>query len=286
LKPAGRRYALATGIALATGDLIAFCDADGFVLPDSLRNLVSRFSAPDTAAVTGQDEAENEASGFTARMQGAGRFLACRVLQAAESVTGSVSCLTSPLMAFRRDRINEALDEWLAQQISEDPDEFGTTDGLIGCILRRGGRVVYESGARIVLPVPDRFPEARTRLFRTQVARLEESLRTPGWPRSARPLALLPIHGGILLTLVSPFLVLRALVWLARMRRPEPLLCLVCVFIVYALACSLYLLFKRPRSCVPGFFFWGLFSLWTVVQSIGVLFAAGRPRVAADRAVS
>lgn len=276
LEPAGLRYALTTGVALATGQLIAFCDQDGALQPDSLRNLVSRFADPDTAAIVGRAEAANEPDGFWARVRGAGLFLCGRILRAAESISGSVACLSSPLMAFRRGVLNEALDEWLAQRLLEDPASFGTAHGLVGCILRRGGRVAYEHTARIAVRAPVRVAEFGASLFRDWVDRIEEDARTPGWPRPTLPMALLPVRMGTLLALLSPFLLLRALSLLARDGRVGPILCLGVLFAVFALACGAVLLLRQPRGAGAGFAFGIGFASLTILLSPGIFWGALR----------
>lgn len=277
LEPAGRRYALTTGVALATGSLIAFCDPDGGLPPDALRNLVSRFADPDVAAVAGRAEVSNEPEGLLARIRGAAAFLSGRVLRAAENASGAVSCLSTPLLAFRRGALNEALDEWLAQRIQEDPASFGTAHGLIGCILRRGGRVAYEHTARIAVRAPIGFAEFGARFFRNWADRIEEDARTPGWPRANLPLGLLPIRGGTLLALLSPFLFLRALAMVARDGRPGPILCLGALFAAYALACGAVLLFRRPRGAGAGLA-WGILSVFlTILLSPGIFLRVLRP---------
>ena len=283
LEPAGRRYALTTGVALATAPLIAFCDPDGALQPDSLRNLVSRFADPDVAVVAGRAEVANEQEGGLPRIRGAAHFLSGRILRAAESLSGSVSCLSSPLMAFRRSVLNEALDEWLAQRLLEDPASFGTAHGLIGCILRRGGRGVYEHSARVAVRAPVRFTEFGAGFFRDWVDRIEEDARTPGWPRANLPLALLPVRIGTLLALLSPFLLLRALDVFVRGGRVGPILCLGVLFAIFTLACGAVLLLRRPRGAGSGLACGILFVLLTILLSPGIFLTNLRASLPARR---
>jgi len=200
----GKRHALATGVALSTGEVLVFIDSDSFLDPDALRNLTNRFRDPRVAAVTGHCDVENVWSNMLTRMQSVRYFIAFRVMKAAESIFGAVTCLSGPLTAYRRGPLMEVMDDWLNQTFLGHPATFGDDRSLTNNLLRRGYIVQYEYKARTTTIVPDKHLKFLRQQMRWKRSWFRESTIAFGFMWRQQPLMALSFYLGFLLPLISP----------------------------------------------------------------------------------
>lgn len=186
----GKRNALASGVRMATGEIIVFIDSDSFLEPDALRNMTRRFVEPDVAAVTGHCDVENHWTNLLTKMQAVRYYVAFGVMKAAESVFDSVNCLSGPMAAYRRSVLMSVLDEWDSQTFLGKPATYGDDRSLTNSLLRRGHRVLYESSARVTTYVPEDYSTFYRQQLRWKRSWFRESLRAcvfmwkcpPLWP--------------------------------------------------------------------------------------------------------
>ena len=262
-KSAGKRHALAAGVALATGQIITFIDSDSFLQPDALRKLVNRFSDPQVAAVTGHCDVENVWSNFLTRMQTVRYFVAFRVMKAAESVFDSVTCLSGPIAGYRREVLQEILPEWLSQTFMGRPATFGDDRSLTNSLLRRGYKVVYEAEARVTTLVPEKHGVFLRQQLRWKRSWFRESLIAASFMWRRQPLMALSFYLGFLLPLLGPAIVVRALIYVPLVQHTSPLMYIVGIALMSALMSSTYLLYKRSRLWLYGtaFCFYYMFVL-------------------------
>jgi hyaluronan synthase len=254
-KNAGKRHALAAGVGLATGEVIVFIDSDSFLAPDALRRLVNRLADPMVAAVTGHCDVENIWTNRLTRMQTVRYFIAFRVMKAAESVFGSVTCLSGPIAAYRREVLQAVMPEWLGQRFMGRPATFGDDRSLTNSLLRRGYQVVYESRARVTTLVPESHRVFLRQQLRWKRSWFRESLIACSFMWRREPLMALSFYLGFLLPLMGPAIVLRALVYVPLVQRTSPLMYIVGITLMSALMSSTYLLFRRSRLWFYGIFF-------------------------------
>ncbi|MBP7275703.1 MAG: glycosyltransferase [Kiritimatiellae bacterium] len=259
----GKRHAMAAGVEVATGEIIAFVDSDSFVAPDALRMLVSRMLRRRVPAVTGHCEAENEWTNSLTRMQAVRYFVSFRVMKAAESLFGSVTCLSGPLAAYRRDVLEEVLPEWLNQKFLGQSATFGDDRGLTNALLRRGHDVEYEAQARCTTLVPEDHRTFLRQQMRWKRSWFRESLRAVAFMWRRPPFMAISFYLGFLLPILAPMIVLRALVYVPLAQRQTPLTYLAGVAIMSALISSVYLMLKRSRLWIYGvpFCFYYMFIL-------------------------
>ncbi len=262
-KNAGKRHALATGTELATGEVIAFIDSDSFVEPDTLRNLVNRFSDPKVAAITGHCDVENAWPNMLTRMQAVRYFIAFRIMKAAESVFDCISCLSGPIAVYRREQLELIMPEWLNQMFMGQPATFGDDRSLTNSLLRRGYKVVYESKARVTTLVPETHKEFLHQQLRWKRSWFRECLIASTFMWRKEPLMALSFYLGFLLPLMAPAIVFRALLYVPLVQRTSPLMYILGIMLMSALLSSTYLLYKRSRLWVYGtvFCFYYMFVL-------------------------
>ena len=262
-KQAGKRHALATGVGLATGQVITFIDSDSFIQPDALRHLVNRFSDPKVAAVTGHCDVENIWTNMLTRMQTVRYFIAFRVMKASESVFDSVTCLSGPIAAYRREILQAVMPEWLNQMFMGRPATFGDDRSLTNSLLRRGYKVVYECKARVTTLVPERQSEFLRQQLRWKRSWFREMLIASSFMWRREPLMVVSFYLGFILPLLGPAIVIRALIYVPLVQRTSPLMYIFGITLMSALMSSTYLLYKRSRIWFYGtvFCFYYMFVL-------------------------
>jgi cellulose synthase/poly-beta-1,6-N-acetylglucosamine synthase-like glycosyltransferase len=238
-KNVGKKHALVKAAALATGDVIAFSDSDCFLAADALRRCVGALVRhPELGAVSGHARASNADESFLTRIQDVwyeGQF---RVAKAAESVFGTVTCVSGPLAVFRREAIYNYLPAWAGDRFLGGEFRFATDRQLTGYVLcqrwagrklkqryadspfvrgedhpERLWRVGYVESAKVWTTVP-----ARVRPFFSQQVRWKKSfirnLCFTGaymWRRGIGPATL--YYGHALWVVVAPVMAVRHLIW-------------------------------------------------------------------------
>jgi len=261
----GKRSALAAGVRMATTEVVTFIDSDSFLVPQALSYLVSSFRDPKVAAVTGHCDAENIWTNLLTRMQAVRYFLSFRVLKAAESVFDSVTCLSGPIAAYRRDILMTLLDKWETQMFLGRPATFGDDRSLTNYLLELGHNVVYDKRARVTTIIPDTYKSFLTQQMRWKRSWFRESLRACTFMWKRQPLMSFSFYLGFLLPIVSPFIVFRAFVLLPIMGDLMPFNYLLGVFLMSSMMSTVYLFAKRSRLWlygIPFCFFYMAVLVW------------------------
>jgi cellulose synthase/poly-beta-1,6-N-acetylglucosamine synthase-like glycosyltransferase len=235
----GKKRALVAAAEHADGQVLAFTDSDCLLAPDALRRCVRALVRhPELGAVSGHARALNASESVLTRAQDVwyeGQF---RVLKAAESVFGAVTCVSGPLAVFRREAVYNYLPAWAADRFMGREFRFATDRQLTGYVLgqtRVGRRLKtrhaaspfvtgadhpelpwrtgYVRSARVLTTVP-----ARLRPFLRQQVRWKKSfvrnLFFTGrfmWRRGPGAAAL--YYGNALWVVAAPVLALRHLLW-------------------------------------------------------------------------
>ncbi|MGH3896901.1 MAG: glycosyltransferase family 2 protein [Pseudonocardiaceae bacterium] len=235
----GKKRALVEAFRHSTGDIIVFTDSDCVIAPDAVQQAVRAIVAhPDIGGVSGHARALNPDVSLFTKVQDVwydGQF---GIAKAAESVFGSVSCVSGPLAAFRREAISPYLPAWANDRFAGAEFRFATDRQLTGYVLGqywvghrlrhrhrqdssvaehtqdRAWRVEYVRSARVWTNVPH-----TARSFFRQQARWKKSFirnlfftGTFYWRRGIVPAAL--FYGHILWVLLAPVMAFRHIVWL------------------------------------------------------------------------
>lgn len=236
---AGKKHALVEGATWATGDVIAFTDSDCVLAPDAVRRCVAALVAhPGLGAVSGHARALNADATLLSKVQDTWYEGSFRVTKAAESVFGSVTCVSGPLAVFRRDAIWNYLPAWASDRFLGGEFRFATDRQLTGYVLGqkwRGARlksrhaqspfvaevdyperewqVSYVRSAHVWTVVPQ-----RARTFLKQQIRWKKSFirnlfftGTFMWRRGVGPSAM--YYGHAAWVMAAPLMATRHLVW-------------------------------------------------------------------------
>ncbi len=129
--------------------------------PSSSRRRCASWSSPfvgdrtgRVAAVTGQADVQNPGTNLLTRLQQVRYFAAFRVIKAAESRYGAVTCASGCFSAYRRSDLLHVLPEWENQRFLGQEATFGDDRALTNALLRRGLQVRYQSTAVSATLVP------------------------------------------------------------------------------------------------------------------------------------
>jgi len=236
----GKKRALTFAAEQATGDFFVFTDSDCVVEPDAIERCMLAFQAhPGIGAVSGHARALNADCNILTRVQDVwydGQF---GIAKAAESVFRSVTCVSGPLAAFRREAIYNYLPAWAGDHFLGSEFRFATDRQLTGYVLgqRWRGRklkkqyassplvseidypelrwgVAYVRSARSWTHVPDTF----RRMIRQQVRWKKSFVRnmfftgTFYWRRGVYPSMIFYSHA--VWVALAPVLAFRHIVWL------------------------------------------------------------------------
>lgn len=257
--------------ALAAGDIIVFIDSDSLLLADSIREILNGFTDPRVAAVCGHCEVANAWTNFLTRMQAVRYYIGFRVLKAAESLFSSITCLSGPFSAYRRAMVTPLLETWVNQTFLGAPATFGDDRSLTNLILKQGYRVIYDSRAKCTTVVPEKYGQFFRQQMRWKRSWFRESVLASLFMWRRQPLMSLSFYLGVLLPLLGPAVVFRALVYVPLWHHGTPVKYIFGVFLMSTLMSSVYLFTKRSRLWIygtPFCFFYMFILIWQLPWAI------------------
>ena len=244
---AGKKAALVHAARQARGRFFMFTDSDCVIAPDAIGICVGVFRRdPDIGGLSGHARALNRDESWLTRVQDVwydGQFA---VAKAAESSFGSVTCVSGPLAAFRREAIVNYLPAWASDHFLGQPFLFATDRQLTAYVLGqrwvgdalkarfthdalvtdhdypvRAWKVVYVRSARVWTNVPpsaDRFVRQQVRWKKSFIRNV--AFNGPWMWRRGAGTALL-YYGHVLWVAIAPLMAFTHLVWLPLNGRSE-----------------------------------------------------------------
>jgi len=266
----GKRHAMATGTRLSTGEIIVFIDSDSFLDDKAVLRLVDGFTDPEVAAVCGHCEVENEWDNLLTRMQAVRYYIGFRVMKGAESIFNSVTCLSGPLAAYRRTHLLEVIDAWQTQTFLGQPATYGDDRSLTNFLLRRH-KVLYDSRARTRTIVPSDYRTFFAQQMRWKRSWFRESMRAGAFIWRKEPLMWLSFYLGLVLPVLGPAIVFRALLYVPLFQQGTPFMYMFGILLMSVLMSSTYLFAKRSRLWIYGIpfcFFYMFVLVWQLPVAI------------------
>jgi hyaluronan synthase len=267
----GKRVALATGLRMTSGEIVVFVDSDSFLEPNAIRHIVDGFADPRVGAVCGHCEVENKWTNLLTKMQAVRYFISFRVLKAAESIFELVTCVSGPFAAYRREILVSIADEWVNQTYLGRPATFGDDRALTNLVLRHH-KIIYDSRAWTTTIVPDGYSEFFRQQMRWKRSWFRETLQAASFIWRKQPFGSISFYLGMILPIISPAIVLRALVYLPVTYKISPLTYLFGVLLMSGLMSTTYLFIKRSRLWLYGLhfcFFYMMVLVWQLPWAIG-----------------
>lgn len=242
----GLCYGMAAATLLAHGEVLVYVDSDTFLMPGSISKLVQGFADPTVGGIAGHCDVENMSVNTLTKMQDVRYFFSYKIMKAAESVFGMVSCLPGCFSAYRRACVLHVMDEWMNETIFGQRGNWGDDRSLTNLVLRNY-RILYDDEAMATTIAPEDW-----RTYTRQQARwMRSSLRgvaaaaTFVWRK--HPLPALSWYAMMLLPMVEPFIMVMALVVIPLQHGANVTSYVYGVFAI-TLIWSLYHLQKTGRS--------------------------------------
>jgi hyaluronan synthase len=263
----GKREAMAAGARIASSDILVYVDSDSFLRSDSIRKIVQGFADPAVAAVSGHTEVANLQSNGLTKMQEVRYYVAFRIMKAAESVFGAVTCCPGCFSAYRRSCVMPVLDRWLHQRFLGVQATFGDDRSLTNYLLRNY-KVIYSSEAVATTIVPELHGRFLKQQLRWKKSWLRECLIASSFIWKKHPIAALSFYAQLTFPIIAPLILLRAFVWLPVVQQ-DVLSMMVYAFGVIIIGCifsAYYLFWKASSAWIYGAYFTIYYMLVLVWQ--------------------
>lgn len=236
----GKKRALVRAVQSSSGGYFVFTDSDCVLAENAVERCMLALQAhPGIGAVSGHARALNRDRNLLTKVQDVwydGQF---GVSKAAESVFRSVTCVSGPLAAFRREAIYNYLPAWAGDRFLGTEFRFATDRQLTGYVLgqywigqklkrryrtspfvtevdypERKWGVAYVASARAWTNVPDSFGRVIRQQTRWKKSFVRNLFFTGAFYWRRGVLAALLFYGHALWVLLAPLLAFRHLVWL------------------------------------------------------------------------
>jgi len=257
----GKRHGMAAGARAARGEVLVYVDSDSFLERDTIYRLAQGFHDPEVGAVAAHGFVANAWTNLLTGTQAVQYYVAFRVMKAAESIFGCVTCCSGCCAAYRREAVLEVLDRWLNQTFLGRPATFGDDRSLTNYMLRKY-RVIYDSSAICSTIVPDNYRVFFRQQLRWKKSWLRETMRAGAFMWRKPPLMAFSFFAGFVFPLLAPVVVARAIVFLPLFTGHPHFLYLAGVFLMSFLYSAYYLLGERNRLWINGIY---LFVLYTLI---------------------
>jgi len=209
----GKRYAMALGAQEARQEILVYIDSDSLVDAEGIYRMVQPFHDKAVGAVAGEISVMVEKDNFFSKMEIVRYQISQRVIKASESLFNAVTCCSGPLAAYRRVSVLRVLPAWLNQTFAGERTTFGDDRSLTNFILRTH-RVVFHHGAICRTYVPRHWKTFFRQQLRWKKSWAREAMIACTFMWRKHPMAAVPFYLGILVTLCSPLVALRALFYL------------------------------------------------------------------------
>ncbi len=207
----GKRHGMAIGALLARAEFLVYVDSDSFLMPGAIRKVLQGLADPTVAAVAGHTDVENVQANALSKMQDVRYFVSYRVMKAAESVFGAVSCCPGCFSAYRKSVVLNVLDRWLHQRFLGRYCTYGDDRSLTNYLLR-DYRIIYDDEALATTIVPESWGVYIRQQARWKRSWVREFLFAGRWMFRKHPVAVISWYTMTLLPLIAPIVMFNALV--------------------------------------------------------------------------
>jgi hyaluronan synthase len=174
-KNAGKRHAQIWAFKQATGDVFVTIDSDGYLFPDAVRQLLIPMKDKKVMGVTGHINARNRDANWFTKLLDMRYDNAFRVERAAQSVTGNILVCSGPISAYKREVIDDNIEDYGSQTFLGEPVQFGDDRCLTNYAILKG-KTVYQSTAKCITDVPDNLRQFLKQQIRWNKSFFRESL--------------------------------------------------------------------------------------------------------------
>ena len=210
-KNRGLCHAWGVSTVIARGEIMVCVDSDTFIFPGSLTKLVQGFADPSVGGISGHCDVENANVNMLTRMQDVRYYFSYKIMKAAESVFGTVSCLPGCFSAYRRVCVLHVLDEWLNATVMGARGNFADDRSLTNKILR-DYKILYDDEALATTIAPESWRVYVRQQLRWVRSYLREIVKTGRFMWRKHPVPALSWYAMMWLPIIEPVVMVQALV--------------------------------------------------------------------------
>jgi hyaluronan synthase len=261
----GKRAGMAESVIRSRNDIIIFIDSDSFVEKDTVRELVKYFSHEKVGAVAGHAFVANAEKNMLTKMQAARYFVAFKAYKSAEALFSSVMCCSGCCAAYRREYVLDVLEEFRNQTFLGAKCTYGDDRSLTNFLLERGYETLFNPRAISHTIVPDNMQQFLKQQLRWKKSWTRECLIASRFMWKKHPIMSISFYMGVILTLVAPIIVARAIFWYPLHTSELPyfyLLGLLLMSLIYGVYYSIYVKDNYWIYGVVFTFFYTLILIW------------------------
>ena len=262
-KNKGKREGMKYVIDKTKSDIVIFIDSDSTVDKEAVGELVKYFSDKRVGAVAGHAYVANEINLLT-KIQAFRYFISFKTHKAAESVFGNVTCVSGCCAAYRVDYVTPILHEWANQKFLGVRCTYGDDRSLTNLMLKSGFNAVYAPEAISYTFVPENMRQFLKQQLRWKKSWFRETLIACRFLWKKHPLMSIMFYLGFILTLVSPFFVLRALIWLPFVKFRTPSVYLMGLIVIGLFFGAYYLYYTHKKN-------WLITSFLSVILTLALV---------------
>ena len=212
-KNRGLCHGWGVGTFLARGEFMVCVDSDTFVFPGSLHKLMQGFIDPSVGGISGHCDIENADVNTLTRLQDVRYYFSYKIMKAAESVFGVVSCLPGCFSAYRRTCVLAVMDKWINATVMGEHGNFADDRSLTNQILR-DYRIIYDDEALATTICPENWKQYIKQQARWERSYLREIWKTGKFIWRKHPVPALSWYAMMWMPLVEPFVMLQALAYI------------------------------------------------------------------------
>ncbi len=267
----GKRDGMAECVRLSNHDIVIYIDSDSLVEPNTARELVKYFTDKKVAAVAGHAFVANAEENALTKMQAVRYYVAFKAYKASEALYGSVTCCSGCCSAYRREYMLEVIHDWYHQTFLGIRCTYGDDRSLTNFLLKRGYKALYSPTAISYTYVPDTFKKFMKQQLRWKKSWVRESLKAGLFMWKRNPIMSISFYVGVILPLLAPVIVARALVWYPLVTHKTPfyyLFGLALMAVVYGLYYRIHIKDNRWLYGVLFATFYTLILIWQLPWAI------------------
>lgn len=262
----GKREGMAECIRKSQNEVIVFIDSDSFIEPRTPRELVKYFTDSTVGAVAGHAYVANADKNLVTKMQAVRYYVAFKAYKASESMFDAVTCCSGCCSAYRREYLLPVLEDWLHQKFLGITCTYGDDRSLTNFLLEKGYKAMYAEKAVSHTFVPDSFKKFMKQQLRWKKSWVRESIRAGKFMWRKHPVMSIAYYLGIILPILAPLIVIRALIWFPLTTGKLPwfyvggLLLMSCIYGLY------YRIYHKDRKWIYGAVFAVFYTIVLIWQ--------------------
>jgi hyaluronan synthase len=258
----GKRHGMNIGFCKSSGEIIIQLDSDSYIEPNSVRKLIEPFKNPSIGAVCAHADPLNSDVNLLTKMQTAYYFMSFRILKAAESTFMTVFCCSGCSSAYRKSVVMPIIDTWLNEKFMGLPVTWGDDRALTNWVLKQGYKTIYTDEAKAFTICPESWKVFFKQQVRWKKGWFVNSIFASKFILKKEPFAALTYFFPlVILTILTPFMAVKALVYNPLFRNVMPLYYMIGVFGIACLITIYYRYVARQNKYWPYIFVWSAINM-------------------------